>query len=336
MSRQRPLHKEIPDYEWKALAVNAANVGRWVWNTKTGFVEHDTTLRKMLGFEDKPRVFSISDVFDRIHLEDRFQASQVAQKAATKISRFDVDYRFIRPDTGQEIWLKAIGSAFKNEHGEVWLIGVNYDITRAKLAEARSIMLAGEMAHRMRNLLTIVTSIYRMASSKAESVESLTEAFLPRLDALNALNDLIMRSNDGAVSLTDIVHSVFEGIAGSRDIDLDIAPLNVNSTAAQTITMTLGELTTNAVKHGALSDPGGRVFLSFRHDRDNDKLFLEWREKCPFKVVKPEKSSGFGMKVLVKLIRYTYGGIPTISWEPDGLVYQCEWQASKLSSNYYS
>ena len=90
--------------------------------------------------------------------------------------------------------------------------------------------------------------------------------------------------------------------------------------------MALHELATNAVKHGALSVPGGRVSLSWSADDDDDAaaglLRLCWREAGGPPVAAPPTRRGFGSRVLEATLRGQLGGTVTRGWEASGLV--CE------------
>ncbi len=87
--------------------------------------------------------------------------------------------------------------------------------------------------------------------------------------------------------------------------------------------MALHELATNAVKHGALSVPGGRVSLSWSADEDAAGLMrLCWRETGGPPVAAPPTRRGFGSRVLEATLRVQLGGAVTRGWDASGLV--CE------------
>ena len=58
--------------------------------------------------------------------------------------------------------------------------------------------------------------------------------------------------------------------------------LNLNADAAQALTMVLHELTTNVVKHGALSVREGRGYIDIAMERPEDDqsvVEISWREE---------------------------------------------------------
>jgi two-component system, chemotaxis family, CheB/CheR fusion protein len=75
------------------------------------------------------------------------------------------------------------------------------------------------------------------------------------------------------------------------------------------------ELTTNAVKYGALSQPDGRVSILWR--REDRRLDLEWTERGGPRPTEPSRS-GFGTKLLQSGLK-PFAGSVQVRFEPPGL-----------------
>jgi two-component sensor histidine kinase len=90
--------------------------------------------------------------------------------------------------------------------------------------------------------------------------------------------------------------------------------------AAQALSMALHELATNALKYGALSNPRGRVALSWSADRPNGQLRLRWAEAGGPPVLAPPARRGFGSRVIGTAVGDQLGGTARWSWEPAGLI----------------
>ena len=117
--------------------------------------------------------------------------------------------------------------------------------------------------------------------------------------------------------------------AGGR-ISIDLpAGQELNGTAAQTVTLVLNELMTNAAKYGALAQEGGRVVLSVT--ADGETFLLSWVETGAGPVREPTKT-GFGMRVLRGMTSATFGGSPTLEWRADGLAFSCRWRAEDMTA----
>ena len=89
--------------------------------------------------------------------------------------------------------------------------------------------------------------------------------------------------------------------------------------SAQSIAMVLHELTTNAVKHGALLRSSGRIRVQWTRAADG-KLVLRWNE-TDGPHVKPPARQGVGTRVIDNVIRAAKGEV-RYDWRNDGLA--CE------------
>ena len=80
------------------------------------------------------------------------------------------------------------------------------------------------------------------------------------------------------------------------------------------------ELTTNAVKYGALSAADGCIGVEWSRASD-DRLLLRWTE-IGGPPVKPPTHRGFGIGVIERVVRDQLKGEIQHRWHPEGLL--CE------------
>ncbi|MEM7488712.1 MAG: sensor histidine kinase, partial [Pseudomonadota bacterium] len=204
-------------------------------------------------------------------------------------------------------------------------IGVATDITEERAAQERAELLAGEMSHRIKNVFTLIQSMFNMAARTADTKEELAEAFTGRLRALVAVNTLTFADPERRVALSDLVDSLLGPLVESGRVRTTLASgFALSGTAAQTVTLAMNELMTNAVKHGALKVPDGHVDLTM--SVTDDTFMLRWHEVSPHPVTPPETPGGFGMRVLTGMTKATYDGQPDLDWRPEGLTFTCTWQ----------
>ena len=87
------------------------------------------------------------------------------------------------------------------------------------------------------------------------------------------------------------------------------------------IGMAIHELTTNAVKYGALSVPEGQVHVTITLEGTGPepRLGLVWRESGGPPVQTPQRR-GFGSLLLNRLLASQLGGEVAIDYRPDGVV----------------
>jgi len=82
------------------------------------------------------------------------------------------------------------------------------------------------------------------------------------------------------------------------------------------IGLVLHEMTTNAVKYGGWSRPGGSIAISWK--QDGDMIALTWREQGTPISEQPQRQ-GFGSQLMTSSIRQL-GGTIDRDFTPDGAV----------------
>jgi two-component sensor histidine kinase len=105
-------------------------------------------------------------------------------------------------------------------------------------------------------------------------------------------------------------------------VDIEGPPVTVNGSSAQTMTLIIHELATNAAKHGALSNERGRVRVEWQRTA-GDRIRLSWEENGGPKAAPPERT-GFGHSILVQVADHEFSASPEISFASDGLKYAVE------------
>jgi two-component sensor histidine kinase len=143
------------------------------------------------------------------------------------------------------------------------LMTARVDIAERERHEEHIKLLMSEVNHRSRNMLAVVQAIARQ--TVATNLDDFVERFVARIQALAASQDLLVESEWKGVDLHQLARSQLghlEDLVGNR-IELRGPSLLVSASAAQTLSMALHELATNAAKYGALSNDRGRVEVSW-------------------------------------------------------------------------
>lgn len=217
-------------------------------------------------------------------------------------------------------------NARRLDHLDLILLAIR-DVTEQRQNEVRQKALMGELQHRVKNILGKVRSIARQTRRRHPSLDAFVEAFDGRLDALARTQDLLLTTPSNAVQLREIV--VAELAAGGAELGVnfmvDGPAVALSPRDAQTMGMTIHELTTNAAKHGALKTEEGRIEISWRLDRTEGGPHLKflWRERgVTVEDVAPAR--GFGTEVIEKSLAYMLGGSARLAFAPDGADYRLE------------
>ena len=123
-------------------------------------------------------------------------------------------------------------------------------------SESRMRIMVGELQHRTRNLIGVVMALADMTSVGAESLDDFRASFGDRLGALARVQGLLSRAAPaGGVSFDELLASELSAQStkngGVLTVDgpkgVALRPISV-----QALAMALYELTTNALKYGAL------------------------------------------------------------------------------------
>ena len=124
--------------------------------------------------------------------------------------------------------------------------------------------IAGELDHRIKNVLATVQAIATQTFRKDVPVTDSLESFLARLNA-RARGQSLLTSSDAVASATirDALSaevSLFEAAEGDH-FQLSGPEIRLTSRATVALTMAVHELCTNAVKYGALRSPEGKILV---------------------------------------------------------------------------
>jgi two-component sensor histidine kinase len=71
------------------------------------------------------------------------------------------------------------------------MFGIFLDVTGRKQAEESHELLAGEMSHRVKNLLQVASGLAQITSRTATTTEEMTRDLVNRLTALGRAHDLV-------------------------------------------------------------------------------------------------------------------------------------------------
>lgn len=215
-----------------------------------------------------------------------------------------------RARSGELIDVAVSAAPIRGADGQVAAISnIHRDVTGAKRKFERQEFVARELAHRFKNMLTVVSSIASQTARRAATVEAFRDAFLQRLGGLARSSDLLLGSQLGGATLRALVTGHLAPFAPADDARVTIRGEDValRPEAVHALGMALHELSTNAVKYGALRAQDGRLSIDWamRLDDDLRSLTLVWSERAA--AIRPATGRGFGRTVLTTLTQRALG-----------------------------
>jgi two-component sensor histidine kinase len=203
--------------------------------------------------------------------------------------------------------------------------GVDLDVTeRKRLAEQQKLLVA-ELNHRVKNTIATIQSIAKQSLADGRPLEEAREACLSRLQALAHAHGLLTASEWRGARLSALIEDELKPYGEHARFggeDLVLAPR-----AARIVRLILHEVATNAVKHGALGVPGGRVEVVWRIRRE--RFRLSWRENGG-PAVSPPARRGFGSSLLERAVAYELEGRADLEFAAKGSRYELSAPLHKL------
>ena len=239
-------------------------------------------------------------------------------KAGARVSH---TFRIRRPSDGEERWLANADFPLFDDKGQVHRIGgITSDVTDAKVASERQDVLVKELQHRSRNLLGVVTSLATRTIGRGAPVEN----FTMRLSALGRAQALLSRSGNDTVEVSDLVRAELAAyVVGSpQRIAISGPKVLLTSTQVQNFALALHELTTNAVKYGALKDESGRLSITWERLSNGDRgkrMALDWIESGVTITPDVMTRRGYGRELIENALAYALQGRTTYVLGQDGV-----------------
>lgn len=230
-----------------------------------------------------------------------------------------------RPDGTRVPFMAAPTPLFDATGKLVGAVNMLIDITDRKQAEDQQALLVRELHHRVKNTLATVQAIMSSTARSATTIEEFRDALIGRIGSL-AKTHLLLSDEGGAVDFESILRKELGAFDSGRDGRMTLSgPLvELPSQLAVTIGMAVHELTTNAVRFGALSVPEGKVDVTWSVTiaAKGRRLDFEWVESGGPRVKKP-KHKGFGTRLVDIVLPGQIQAKAGIDYRPEGVRMTC-------------
>jgi two-component sensor histidine kinase len=278
-------------------------------------------------------VATFNDLSAKIHPKDldRVRAAFAATRAIT--GPYEIDFRIL---IGDDIrWVSTRGQGNDADIRHQVMRGIFLDVTGRKQAEEANELLAGEMSHRVKNLLLVATQLARITSRAATTTEDMARDLTKRLTALGRAHDLV-RPTVGSHSKTALLGDLLTVLLQAYDdtdgfsgrLRVSVPRLNVKEAAATTLVLVVHELATNSLKHGALSVERGTLDVAC--SVADGRVVVVWTERGGPPVREPSTLTGFGSELLRRSMAHQLDGTITFDWSTKGLIVTLRMRRDRL------
>jgi two-component sensor histidine kinase len=201
-------------------------------------------------------------------------------------------------------------------------LALSADVAVRKRHQEHVNFVMHELSHRSKNLLSIVQSMAIQVARQTKSFDDFYAGFSRRLCAFGETHDLLVQSDWQGADIRELIRTQLAPFhnLGDDSVLIEGPHLKLNPKAAEQIGLAVHELGTNAVKHGALSEPTGVVKIRWEQDggRPNPLLRIIWKEIGGPPVERPERQ-GFGDVVLTRLVPASLQGTASLEFGPEGV-----------------
>lgn len=241
------------------------------------------------------------------------------QKTLEAGEPYEAEYRFRRND-GKYVWMLSRALPLHDANGEItgWF-GTLTDIDDTHRQKEERELLAGELAHRIKNIFSVISGLISLRSRGDEKLETFGQELTAAIRSLGRAQDFVRpldsEKSDELVALLDILMAPYQDGAGKR-VALTGDRVEVGPRAATPLALIFHELATNAAKYGALSEVVGRVTIAI--ERREDSVTIAWQEHGGPEVQEPD-SQGFGSRLIDMATRNQLGGNLDKVWDANGL-----------------
>lgn len=197
---------------------------------------------------------------------------------------------------------------------------------------SRMALVTDELKHRMGNVYALVSALVSRLDKTVEDKDAFVSRLREKISSLARAQALLAANQLRQAPMVELASTVLEPLCPDRLMGrvtlLGGPPLQLSPHGAFIITLMLGELGANAVKHGALATEAGTVELSWREEGEN--LFFEWRERSPGRPGVADSGTGFGAKILRQIVPLDLKGEAEWIVADDGFEYRLTAKRSRV------
>lgn len=209
----------------------------------------------------------------------------------------DQDFMLEHADGTRKLhtWRVALTPYFGDDGAVKYIVQHARDITEQKELEARNRTISNELDHRVKNMYAIIQSMAELTGNDSDTIADYREAFSARLVAMGRTHTALSENNWRGLDIKDIIEAEISQYRAECDTEISIngAPLTLSRKSSQDASMLVHELATNAARYGCFSNPGSKLYISWRIDLETRTAMFEWTESG-MTDLEPPTHEGFG------------------------------------------
>jgi len=198
-----------------------------------------------------------------------------------------------------------------------------------RLSQERE-MLAGELAHRIKNIFSVITGLVTLHARGDATLGIFAKTLTDNIRALSRAQEFALRidthSEDELQGLLNVLMAPY-GVPGHNAVTITGDDVGTGAKSATPLALIFHELATNSAKYGALSVANGNVSIDIEHGEQT--VTIRWREIGGPSTKAPE-ANGFGSRLVRMAVENQLGGTISQEWRPEGLCARIEVPLERL------
>ena len=180
-------------------------------------------------------------------------------------------------------------------------------------------LLIKELHHRVNNTLATVQAIASQTFRNSSVDAAARKTFEARLLNLSNAHTALTHESWDSVELRELIMATLRphNAPNGERFSLSGPDMRVQPKCAVALSMAIHELSTNAIKYGALSADGGRVAIDW--NVAGERFGMRWQEEGGPPVSAPTRK-GFGSIMIERVLAEQLGGGVVIRYDAGGIV----------------
>lgn len=284
---------------------------------------HNDAFSPILG--EKPSALGRS--FRDVWSEAWQEIGPIAERAFAGEATFIEDFPLVinRHGYPEQCYFTFCYSPIRDQDGIVrGMIDTVIETTATVEAQHHARLLNGELGHRIKNTLTVVSSIVHQTLNTTETNDQASRVLSQRIGALAQAQSLLTKSDGANADIRAVVDGALSPFrSGKGQFAIEGTPATLSPGQVFTLTLALNELATNALKYGALSRDEGKVHLTWRGGTPgtDDPFKFSWVENGG-PPVRHSDRKGFGSRIIEHVLAHDFMGEVKLNFDPSGV--RCE------------
>jgi len=297
------------------LATQAAGLGIWDADIKTGKIIWDKGMTKIYGVDGNQSLMTKEEWSSFIHPEDLDALNQQDNFLVNSDSKiYKGNFRIIRNDNSIR-HIETLGLIDRNKKGEVMrMTGINMDRTTERVYEQKLLqslhekeILIKEIHHRIKNNLQLISSMIFIKASEMEA--SAEKVFLEemrlRIKSIAIIHERLLQTGSlNKINIADylnmLLNNIMQSTADSKNtirFDKSIEDHEVELDMAIHCGLIVNEMITHSIKHAFQDQAEGIITIHLKRENDEYMLVVADNGKGLPESIKPGHGS-FGMEML--------------------------------------